>query len=124
VLALLNRRDEYHVRANQLSGLFGKGEFLVTDAVLMEIGNGLARHYRRQAVEIIEDFEASDDVEVVRTTYERFIAGLELYKHHDDKTWGLVDCLSFNAMREAGIEEALTADEHFVQAGFRALMLE
>jgi hypothetical protein len=27
-------------------------------------------------------------------------------------------------MRQLGISEALTADQHFVQAGFRALLLE
>ncbi len=31
---------------------------------------------------------------------------------------------SFVVMEDMGIEQALTADAHFVQAGFRALMLE
>lgn len=47
-----------------------------------------------------------------------------MYSRHTDKTWGLVDCISFVAMQERGITEALTADRHFVQAGFRALLLE
>ncbi len=37
---------------------------------------------------------------------------------------GLVDCISFVVMRERNIEAALTADEHFIQAGFRALLRE
>ena len=60
------------------------------------------------------------DVEIVETSTDRFDAGLEFYKQHTDKQWGFIDCLSFVAMRDAGIEEALTFDEHFVQAGFRA----
>jgi predicted nucleic acid-binding protein len=35
-----------------------------------------------------------------------------------------VDCISFMVMREAGVNQALTFDQHFVQADFQALMLE
>lgn len=35
----------------------------------------------------------------------------------------LADCISFVLMHERGISEALTADEHFVQTGFKALLL-
>ncbi|MEZ6110800.1 MAG: hypothetical protein R3C99_07290 [Pirellulaceae bacterium] len=40
-----------------------------------------------------------------------------------DKAWSLADCLSF-VQKQEGLTDALTADHHFVQAGFRALMLE
>jgi len=45
-----------------------------------------------------------------------------LYKTHQDKEWGLIDWISFVVMQEADIRKALTFDQHFVQAGFRALM--
>jgi predicted nucleic acid-binding protein len=41
-----------------------------------------------------------------------------------DKTWGFTDCISFVVMREEGLTDAVTADVHFVQAGFRALLRE
>ncbi len=41
-----------------------------------------------------------------------------------DKNWGLVDCTFFVVMQEREISKALTADGHFVQAGFRALLRE
>jgi uncharacterized protein len=40
------------------------------------------------------------------------------------KEWGLSDGLSFVVMEMRGIREALTGDEHFEQAGFRALLCE
>ena len=46
------------------------------------------------------------------------------YRVHEDKDWGLTDCVSFLVMKERGLIIAMTADAHFQQAGFRALMLE
>lgn len=36
--------------------------------------------------------------------------------------WSLADCVAFVVMKEKGITEALTADKHFAQAGFKALL--
>jgi predicted nucleic acid-binding protein len=51
-----------------------------------------------------------------------FHKGFSLYRSRPDQTWGLIDCVSFIVMREAGIVDSLTADKHFEQAGFRALL--
>jgi uncharacterized protein len=48
--------------------------------------------------------------------------GVKLYAARDDKEWSLTDCLSFVVMQEANITESLTADHHFEQAGFVALL--
>ncbi len=48
--------------------------------------------------------------------------GIELYRDRPDKHWSLTDCISFVAMRDHGVTVALTADRHFVQAGFAALL--
>ena len=53
--------------------------FLVSDAVLLEIGNGLARNYKQEAIEVIEDFFDSEEVEIVRLTSELFERAFELY---------------------------------------------
>jgi predicted nucleic acid-binding protein len=39
-----------------------------------------------------------------------------------DKDWSLTDCISFVVMTEAALEEALTGDHNFEQAGFAALL--
>ena len=48
-------------------------------------------------------------------------AGFDLYEARPDKDWSLTDCISFAVMSERGLSEALTADHHFEQAGFRAV---
>jgi uncharacterized protein len=49
---------------------------------------------------------------------------LELYQTRADKTWGLTDCISFIVMQQRNLTDAVTSDRHFVQAGFRALILD
>ncbi len=44
-----------------------------------------------------------------------------MYESYQDKTWGLMDCISFVVMREMKITDALTFDKHFAQAGFNIL---
>ena len=122
ITALVNERDELHAKALELSERFEGQKFLLTDAILLESGNALAKRFRTEIIDIIDQFQNSADVEIVRLDPEIFEAGFNLFKQHTDKTWGLVDCISFVVMNERGITEALTFDQHFVQAGFRALM--
>ncbi|HXG64758.1 MAG TPA: PIN domain-containing protein [Blastocatellia bacterium] len=124
VVALVNPRDQYHQRATELADRFENSPLLTTDAVLLEIGNALARNFKQQAVEIVEHFFDSEEVEIVRLTPRLFEQAFELFKEYEDKAWGLVDCVSFIAMQETGINQALTFDQHFKQAGFQALMAD
>lgn len=122
VIALVNKSDQYHKLALQLTDRFERKKFVTTDAVLFEIGNALSKKFRQESVQIIEHFLGSDDVRVIHLHPSLFRRAFELYKSHPDKLWGLVDCLSFVIMKELGITEVLTADKHFEQAGFNALM--
>ena len=121
-LALINDRDEHHDKAVTLAEQYRGLSLVTTDAVLLEVGNGLARGFRDEAVALFEELENSPEAEIVRLDPEIFDAAKALYKSHRDKEWGLVDCVSFIVMRERQISDALTSDKHFVQAGFRALM--
>lgn len=122
VVALNNRKDRHHDEAVELAALYEGEPTVVTHAVLLEIGNSLASGLKQEAVRVIDSFLASADVEVVPTTPELFDRAFSLYRSRLDKDWGLVDCISFVVMQERGMTDALTFDQHFVQAGFRALM--
>ncbi len=70
----------------------------------------------------MNNFFDSEEIEIVHLTPKLFNQAFELYKNYEDKAWGLVDCISFIVMWETGMTQALTFDQHFVQAGFQALM--
>lgn len=105
-----------------LAKQFDNHPLLVTDAVLLEIGNALARDYKQESIKIIQQFFSSEEIEIVHLTPKLFNQAFELYKKYEDKAWGLVDCISFIVMQELHITQALTFDQHFIQAGFQALM--
>ena len=126
-IALASPPDEHHEAAVATASRVGRrGDLVVTTtAVLLEIGNALSRPPDRgTAVDMLTQAQRDPDTAIVQVTEQLFTSALEMYVQHTDKTWGLVDCISFVVMQERGISEALTADRHFVQAGFRALLLD
>lgn len=124
VVALINKHDEYHDIAVQLSLEFNGVPAVITDSVLLEIGNSLARNHKQDSIRTIEGFFDADEVEIVRVDEHLFEKGFAWYKNRLDKQWGLVDCISFVVMNEHNISLALTHDRHFTQAGCRAMMRE
>ena len=122
IVALINKRDQYHQKALQLSEQYKNHPLITTDAVFLEFGNALSSNYKNEAAKLIEQFLASDEIDVIRLTPELFDESLRLYKKHQDKSWGLVDCFSFVVMNQHKISQALTFDQHFIQAGFQALI--
>jgi predicted nucleic acid-binding protein len=125
-IALASRTDQHHSRALELASWLDAAQvsIVTTRPVILEIGNALSRQrYRRAAVTLLESIERDARIEVIPLSENLYARASDLYKRHVDKEWGLTDCISFVVMRERGIQEVLTADEHFRQAGFRALLL-
>ncbi len=126
-IALSVATDELHQRALELTKQIsnGKTRLITTQAVILEIGNALSKlKYRQFFVKIIEHWEADPNVMIVPLTNELCTKAFELFRSRLDKEWGLVDSTSFVVMQERKITDALTADEHYTQAGFRALLRE
>ena len=124
-LALLNASDQLHQRADAVwrdLGLRGYS-IVLTDWVVAETGNGLARtRARERFFQITEEFMKGPRCKVVFITSDLLRRALALYLARGDKQWGLVDCSSFIVMADEEIVEALTNDRHFDQAGFRPLL--
>ncbi|HEX8682299.1 MAG TPA: PIN domain-containing protein [Ardenticatenaceae bacterium] len=124
-VALSVEADDLHIQALNLADqLEADGTRLVTTrAVLLEIGNALSkRYYRGVAASLLLLLEADPNVEILPLSEELYARALQLYNTRSDKEWGLVDCVSFIVMLDRGIQDALTSDKHFLQAGFRALL--
>jgi predicted nucleic acid-binding protein len=127
VNALVNTRDQWHEAAVQWERRLAadKRQLVTTGFVLVEIADGLAViRFRAQAVQVIDTLHVSPLVEIVPVSSQLCMAALALYRNRADKDWGLTDCASFVVMSERGLSAALTADDHYRQAGFRALLLE
>jgi predicted nucleic acid-binding protein len=95
---------------------------LVTEAILIEVGNALSSVNRLAAVQFIEQCYQIPNINVIPLTTELLKRSLQLYHSRLDKTWGLCDCISFMVMWDNNLIDVVTADQHFVQAGFRILM--
>ncbi len=122
LLALVNIRDKYHLAAVDLSMQISP-PFVTSDAVLFELGNALAKPpIRALGVRVLQQIQADDDIEIVTIDPELFAQTVSLYRARPDKGWGLTDCSSFVIMQQRGLNEVLTADSHFEQAGFTRLL--
>lgn len=125
-VALANARDQWHPRAQQrFRDIQAAGTRMVTThAVLFEFGNQMSKPDRRgPAVSFLQALEQDPTTEIVEVTTGLYAAGFALFAARPDKDWGLVDCVSFALMADRGLTAALTADDHFAQAGFAALLL-
>ena len=123
-LALLNRHDSSHPKALVLSRT-PQLLLVTTEFVLLELADALNKPpLREEALSICELVKTDPAFRLIRGDSQLFQRGLEFYKQRSDKEWQLTDCISFVVMQDEGITEALTADRHFEQAGFKALLKE
>ena len=121
-LALLNDDDPMHERARSASTQI---ENIVTsEFVLLELGNACARaEDHADFLALVHGIRATPRISVVPLDPALLDRGLHLMGNRQDKNWSLTDCISFVVMKEWELSEALTADRHFEQAGFKALFL-
>ena len=123
-LALLNKTDEAHENAGQYAA--DRSKRLVTTAwVLTELADGLAGTGGRSIFrELVAELEKDGNTQIIPANPALWQRGIDLYAARPDKEWSLTDCISFVVMGDMGITDALTADHHFEQAGFRTLLLK
>jgi predicted nucleic acid-binding protein len=126
-IALSSKKDRFHNKALELADQIeaDKSVLITTRPVLLEIGNALSGlRFRKSGVLLLDSLENDPNVGIVSLTDSLYHQGVRFFRKRMDKEWGLVDCISFVVMSERNIFDALTTDDHFRQAGFRAMLLE
>ena len=93
--------------------------------MLVELGSALcATGDRHLFAPYARHLSADAGTLIIPASGALFDAGLALFADRPDKNWSMVDCISFVVMKKHRLKDALTADHHFQQAGFRALLRE
>ena len=120
-LALLRADDPVHPCALTESRVVRS--VITTEFVLLELGNACARAAdHADFLALVAGLRASLRATIVPLDSQLLDRGMQLMGERWDKDWSLTDCISFVVMKEQDIHNALTADRHFEQAGFTALL--
>jgi predicted nucleic acid-binding protein len=91
-------------------------------AELVALLNSPLRVPRYQLFQYVDAVKTASYVDIIYIDTARETAAWSLLKSRSDKTWSLVDATSFIIMQQLGLQEALTTDHHFEQAGFVRLL--
>jgi predicted nucleic acid-binding protein len=97
-IALLSIGDRWHA-------------LVTTEWILTEVGDAFCHPAsRRKFIRLLDLLMEQPDVEIVPSTSDLFQRGTEFFSARPDKEWSLTDCISFVAMNERDITDALTSD--------------
>lgn len=123
VLALVNPRDQWHSLAMAWSKAVAE-RLLTTEYILWESVNFLSSPADRSKAKAVAEYLRTDAaIEFIAAMPHLLDDGLRLHAARRNKAWSLTDCISFEVMRQRGLKKALSADHHFTQAGFDAMLL-
>jgi len=120
--AILDRDDANHARARDtFARLLGDSTILITHNYVLVETAALVQH--RLGVTAVRTFH--EDIvpllEIEWVSEQRHKAGMEAMLTAARKRLSLVDCVSFQTMRELGIRTAFCFDSHFREQGFEML---
>jgi uncharacterized protein len=100
-------------------------ELVTTNYVVIELVallNSPLRVPRTELFKYVDAVRTAPYVRLVHIDAAMDEAVWNLLKSREDKAWSFVDGSSFVVMQQLGIQEALTTDHHFEQAGFIRLL--
>lgn len=121
-VAVLSPRDALHARAESVARTI-HGPVITTEYVLLEVAAFFSAVPNRPTfVGLVRLLENDPITTVLPCSADFWQRGVSLFADRMDKEWSLADCISFVVMRDHDLQEALTADHHFEQAGFIALL--
>lgn len=121
-VALLSSRDALHSRTLEFLAGYA-GQIVTTEFIVMEVANFNSRPADRQRfLDLVAQIRTDPHSQLIPASSDLFVRGIDLFAKRPDKDWSLTDCTSFVVMTAQNLTDALTTDEHFEQAGFRALL--
>lgn len=124
-IGLLNKNDQLHTSAKEVSQSLGHVRIVTSQMVLAEVLNSFSKrgqHFREMVTKFVEALEKNPNVSIEPQTHQLFCDAFGCFKTRLDKDWSITDCASFIIMQRLEITEALSHDEHFQQAGYQALL--
>ena len=124
-VAVLNPKDQWHRQVIKTRKLLGEIKVVTTETVLIEVLNYFSEHgsqARKSAVDAVRTIIEDDEVEFVPHESETFSDALNFYEKRLDKGYSLTDCISMLTMKNLGLREILTHDNHFEQEDFTILL--
>ncbi|EAZ92024.1 type II toxin-antitoxin system VapC family toxin [Crocosphaera chwakensis] len=80
-----------------------------------------SRSLHQKAVEVGQKLLTSNRIKLIHVDEDLFFQGWDVFEKYEDKSYSLTDCISFVVMHKLDINEVLTFDNHFRQAGFQKL---
>jgi predicted nucleic acid-binding protein len=119
-VALRHRSEDEHDAARvAMRDLASQGSTLfTTNYVFAETYTTLlVRAGRSEAIAWGRHFRASEAIELIRVSDEIEDEAWQLLEAHQDKTWSLVDAISFALMERERTRYAFAFDRHFRQRG-------
>jgi len=125
--ALLVGRDDRHQAAVGIlrDARASQRGFVTTDYVLDETATLLkARSHGHLLASFFDTLATSNICRIEWTDSVRFGAVQDFFLKHIGHAWSFTDCLSFRVMKESRLQEALTKDTHFAEAGFVPLLVD
>ncbi len=119
--------ETYHAQAQQyfLNAWQSQRPLLTTSYIIAELVALLQsplRIPRNTIFQVVDSVRQSECIQVIHVSPDIDATSWQLCKARPDKAWSLVDCTSFVVMQQLGIQETLTTDQHFEQAGFLRLL--
>ena len=124
-VAILNSKDQGHAAARAATQALQGVTLVTTEEALTEVLAFFCEqgpHLRQLASGTVRSLFTNPLMQVVPQSHLSFIDGLALYEARRDKGYSLTDCISMNVMRQEGMSEVLTDDDHFTQEGFTKLL--
>lgn len=123
----IDRHDPFYRRARSIyqRSIAQRRNLVTTNYVIAELLALLSSRTdlpRSQIIEYIRTIRSAPAIQIVHVDPVMDSATWQMAEQYLDKQWSWVDMSSFVIMQQQGITDALTSDQHFIQAGFRRLL--